>query len=98
MIMGYAEERRARLDELKSQTHMTADGYPITVGEWYWDNDLKVVQITAVAVDFTPYPECGTQVWHKHTRGMSDSLTDRPDIGRLAKYWRGKPASEGATP
>jgi hypothetical protein len=92
----YIEARKARLAELKAMTHLTADGYPIVVGEWYWDNDLKPVQIIEVAHNFyAEYPlgdHTTTQVWHSHTRGQSDSLLERHDIGRLAKYYNGRPA------
>jgi hypothetical protein len=91
----YADQA-ARLAELKEMTHKTADGYPIVLGEWYWDNDLQPVQITEVASYFNSYEPLGPsecQVWHMHTRGSSDSLTGRHDIGRLAKYWEGKPAT-----
>jgi hypothetical protein len=86
--------RDARLAKLKTMTHLTADGYPIVEGGWYWDNNLEPVQITEVAQSFyAEYPLGGhstTQVWHSHTRGQSDSLLERHDIGRLVKYWNGK--------
>jgi hypothetical protein len=103
----YIAAQKARLAELKATTHYTADGVKIEAGEWYWNNDLKPVRVTEVAHSFYDhYPlgeSDGTQVWHETTdengrRGSFDSLIERPDIGRLARYWRGKPAGPGATP
>jgi hypothetical protein len=65
--------------------HRTADGFPIVVGQYYWNNDLALCQVTQVAAYQNAYQDWGLQTWHKTTKGDFDSLDPRHDIGRLAK-------------
>ena len=63
----------------------TADGQPIRVGEWYWNNDLKPCQVLELAR--TEYHEGERRYvpWYRTTRGLfSDD--------RLAKKFEGQVA------
>jgi hypothetical protein len=75
--------------------HRSADDYPVTVGAKFWNNDLRVVQITAIGTqDTREYADTGEHAtWHKHTGGSSDTLTGHMrKYGRLARYCDGKDA------
>lgn len=76
--------------------HVSVDGYPVEVGKRFWDNDLKVVEITVVATNSNPYSDTGwTQTWHKHTGGISDTLSGYgAKWGRLARYFEGRDAEQ----
>ena len=71
--------------------HFSADEYAIAVGAQFWDNNLLVVRVTAVAVDANPYPYDATstpqgikgsdgnwyvvQTWHQTTGGRFDTCS-----------------------
>lgn len=77
--------------------YLSADGYPVTVGAKFWDNNLRVVEVTKVAaIPARPYADTGeTATWHSTTGGSSDTLTGsmRP-YGRLARYFEGRDAEQ----
>jgi hypothetical protein len=76
--------------------YMSADNQPVTVGAKFWDNDLRVVQVTEVARHSNTYADTGeTQTWHRTTSGSSDTLTGtmRP-YGRLARFFEGLDAEQ----
>jgi hypothetical protein len=99
----YMERRNRQHARLVDEVHLTADGHPVVKGDWYWDNNLRAVQITELVSHFNDYPvghnmSC-IQVWHEHTSGSSDTLTEGwHRIGRLAKYWEGMPAQVDGRP
>lgn len=71
--------------------HLSTDNHPITIGARFWNNDLRVVTITAVAKHSNTYADTGcVQTWHSTTRGASDTLNGamRP-YGRLARFFEG---------
>jgi len=74
-----------------SFVHKSADGYPVEVGRKFWDNDLRVVQITELGTRSQAYADTGEfATWHKHTRGISDTLTGSMQrIGRLVRRYEG---------
>lgn len=75
--------------------HRSADGYPVTVGAKFWNNDLRICRITAIGQQSRiPYADTGEfQTWHKHTDGISDTMTGyMRRYGRLARYCDGKDA------
>ena len=83
----------------KSTTeHRSSDGYLIEVGARFWDNDLRVLEITGVADHSTPYADTGEiQTWHRTTRGISDTLSGRLQAyGRMARRYEGLDASNYA--
>jgi hypothetical protein len=74
--------------------YLSADGYPVTKGAKFWDNDLKVVEITKVAGHAYPYADTGcVSTWHETTNGSSDTLDGHMQpYGRLARYFERKDA------
>jgi hypothetical protein len=75
--------------------HRSADNYPVTVGAKFWNNNLRVVQITAIGTqDTREYADTGEYAtWHKHTGGSSDTLTGHMQkYGRLTRHYVGKDA------
>lgn len=81
---------------METGKHYSADNVEITLGAKFWDNNLKVVQITKVADYSNPYADSGeTQTWHSTTKGSCDTLTGsmRP-YGRLAHRFEGKDAED----
>lgn len=89
-----AEER----DEQIMSEHFSVDSQPVTAGAKFWDNNLRVVQVTGVAEHSNPYADTGeTQTWHDTTGGSSDTLTGtmRP-YGRLVRRYEGKDAEDYA--
>lgn len=76
--------------------HYSTDHEPVTVGAKFWDNDLRVVQITNVAWHSNAYADSGcTQTWHRHTRGISDTLDGSMEpYGRLARRYAGLDAEK----
>lgn len=78
--------------------HRSADGFLISVGEKFWDNDLRVCTVIAVGEhnNSNSYANTGeTQTWHKTTRGSSDTLTGHMQpYGRLARFFGGKNAAD----
>lgn len=76
--------------------HLSADGYPITLGARFWDNDLKVLAITGVADHSNDYADTGcVQTWHRTTRGISDTMSGHMQkYGRMARFFRGKDAED----
>ena len=75
-------------------THLSADGFPVTTGAKFWDNNLTVVQVTRVAAWSSGYADSGeTQTWHDTTRGSSDTMSGTlRRYGRLARYFEGRDA------
>ena len=73
------------------QAHYACDGTPVTVGAKFWDNNLRVVQITEIAAHSNEYADTGEiQTWHKHTGGSSDTLTGTMQpYGRLVRRFAG---------
>lgn len=74
----------------------SADNYPVEVGRKFWDNDLKVVEITELGTRSQDYADTGEkQTWHKTTGGSSDTLTGfMRQYGRLARYFEGRDAEK----
>lgn len=74
--------------------HFSVDNYPITVGAKFWNNDLRVCEITEVATYSNKYTDSGcVQTWHATNRGEFDTLSGHlRHIGRLVRYWDGKDA------
>jgi hypothetical protein len=82
-------------DSTTPAEHRSADNYPVTAGARFWTNDLRVARITEVgAREARPYADTGEYAtWHKHTDGMSDTLTGHMrQYGRLARFFQGKDA------
>lgn len=78
--------------------HESTDGYPVTAGARFWDNNLRVVQVTEVAQHSNKYADTGeVQTWHGTTGGASDTLTGTMQpFGRLARYFEGRDAEQFA--
>jgi spore coat protein U-like protein len=76
--------------------HYSADNHPVTAGARFWDNNLRVVEITAVGDYSNAYADSGeTQTWHDTTGGSADTLSGSlRRIGRLARYYGGKDAED----
>ena len=76
-------------------SHFSADRQPIEVGKKFWNNDLRVCQVTEVASHSNGYPGGHTQTWHQTTHGSFDTVTPHhPNLGRLVRYYEGKDAEE----
>ncbi len=76
--------------------HYSADNRPVIVGARFWTNDLRVAQITELGTRAQAYSDTGEfATWHKHTDGISDTLTGRMrQYGRLARFFEGKDAEK----
>lgn len=75
--------------------HFSADGYLVVKGGRFWDNNLRVVEVTEVAADSNPYGKTGVvQTWHGTTGGLTDTLDGAMRAyGRLARRYLGKDAA-----
>lgn len=76
--------------------YRSADNYPVEAGRRFWNNDLRICQVTKLAEYGNPYADTGcTQTWHKTTHGNFDTLDGsmRP-YGRLARYFEGRDAED----
>ncbi len=66
--------------------YLSVDGYPVTVGGKFWDNNLRVVEITKVADWSDPY-QGETQTWHDTTGGHADTISGSlREYGRLVRF------------
>ncbi|MGA2412770.1 MAG: hypothetical protein ABSG46_20600 [Candidatus Binataceae bacterium] len=74
--------------------HKSSDGHAIEVGKKFWNNDLRVCEITEVASWSNEYADTGcTQTWHDTNKGHFDTLDgSMKPYGRLARYYGGKDA------
>ena len=72
--------------------YRSVDNYPVTVGAKFWDNNLRVVQVTEVAKYSNNYQDA-IQTWHSTTDGESDTLSgNQREWGRLVRYFEKKDA------
>jgi hypothetical protein len=72
--------------------HLSADGQPVVVDAQFWDNNLRVVRITQVAVRSNPYADTGSiQTWHAaEPGGDTDTMSGGLAFcGRIARYFKG---------
>ena len=79
------------------EKYFSADNCPVEVGRKFWNNDLRVCQVTRLAaIPARPYADTGeTSTWHDTDRGMFDTLTGRMrQYGRLARRFEGLDAEE----
>jgi hypothetical protein len=94
---GYAAYEEA-VGQWEREHHFSTDGQPVTVGAKFWDNNLRVVQMTEIACHSNAYADTGeTQTWHQTGDGQFDTLsgTMQP-YGRLARRFEGKDAENYA--
>jgi hypothetical protein len=85
---------RGEAQPITAIEYFSVDGFNITVGAKFWDNNLRVVQVTKVADWHEDYRGTGeTQTWHDTTGGHADTLSGglRP-YGRLVRWFEGKDA------
>ncbi|HEX4715492.1 MAG TPA: hypothetical protein VH164_11245 [Ktedonobacteraceae bacterium] len=76
-----------------SEIHYSVDQYPVTVGAKFWNNDLRVCEITEVAAHSNDYPGGYVQTWHRTTNGSFDTVAPHhPNLGRLVRFYEGKDA------
>jgi hypothetical protein len=76
--------------------YLSVDGEPVTAGAKFWDNNLRVVEVTRVAAWDNKYADTGeTQTWHDTTAGSSDTLSGAMHRwGRLVRRYGGKDAED----
>ena len=77
------------------EEYRSADNYPVEVGKKFWNNDLRVCQVTKLAsIPARPYADTGeTSTWHETTHGSFDTLTGHMrQYGRMARFFEGKDA------
>jgi hypothetical protein len=88
--------RRRHRELTETSEHKSVDGYPVVVGAKFWNNDLRVCQVTEVASHSNAYASTGaTQTWHKTDCGSFDTLTDdMAEYGRLTRYFQGLDAEK----
>ena len=85
--------------------HKSADGYTVNVGDKFWSNDLRVVEITEVAVYSNDYADTGCkQTWHRTTEGPNgrdgnfDTMNgSMQPYGRLARFFERRDAEDYGT-
>jgi|HubBroStandDraft_3_1064219.scaffolds.fasta_scaffold643533_1 hypothetical protein len=74
-------------------TYLSADPKPepVEVGRRFWNNDLRVVEVTELACAANPWPDTdATQTWHKTSAGRFDTMSGKMrEYGRLARYCDG---------
>jgi hypothetical protein len=78
------------------EEYLSADGYAVTIGARFWDNNLRVVEVTQTDVARNAYSDTGeTQTWHDTTSGWVDTLSGRLyQFGRMARHFEGRDASD----
>jgi hypothetical protein len=77
----------------KTATHYSVDQFPVTVGAKFWNNDLRVCQVTEVAHHANPYPGGYKQTWHKTSHGSFDTVAPHHEnLGRLVRFYSNKDA------
>jgi hypothetical protein len=81
--------------------HRSCDGYTVNVGNKFWSNDLRVVEITEVAAHSNSYQDKATQTWHRTTEGNGKRGGDFDTLdgslqpyGRLVRYFQGRDAED----
>jgi hypothetical protein len=76
--------------------HVASDGHPVEVGRKFWNNDLRVCEVTEVAKYDNKYADTGcTQTWHETTHGSFDTLNGTmAKWGRLVRYFEGRDAEQ----
>lgn len=80
---------------MEETTHFSTDNYPVRVGAKFWNNDLRVCEITEVAVSSNDYPGGYTQTWHQTNRSRFDTVTPfHPNLGRLSRYYGNRDAEQ----
>jgi len=78
--------------------YYSADGYPVWPGKKFWNNDLRVCQVTGLAAYSNDYQRQATQTWHQTTHGSFDTLDGYLQyIGRLTRHYEGKDAEDFET-
>jgi hypothetical protein len=74
--------------------HYSADRRVVTVGAKFWNNDLRVCQVTEVDSHHNDYPGGYVQTWHQTTHGSFDTVAPHhPNLGRLVRFFEGKDAN-----
>jgi hypothetical protein len=82
------------MDE-RDETHYSVDQYPVTMGAKFWNNDLRVCQITEVDKSRNDYPGGYTQTWHRTTHGSFDTMKPHNQfLGRLVRFYEGQDAEK----
>jgi hypothetical protein len=82
------------MDDTSPAEHRSADNYPVEVGQKFWVNGLRVARITELGTRAQAYTDT-VITWHKHTDGISDTLTGHMrKYGRLARFFLGKDAEK----
>lgn len=84
-------------DNFDHERHCRVEGMPVEEGRKFWNNDLRVVQITRLAaIPARVYADTGeTSTWHDTTGGMFDTLTGHMrQYGRLARWFNGLDAEQ----
>jgi hypothetical protein len=84
--------------------HYSCDYQPIKVGAKFWNNDLRVVEVTEVAVNNNKYADSGCiQTWHRTTEGNGKGGGDFDTLngsmqpyGRLVRYYEQRDAEKYA--
>jgi hypothetical protein len=85
------------MSENTATTHYSVDAYPVVMGAKFWNNDLRVCEITEVASHSNDYPGGYTQTWHRSTHGSFDTVKPHhPNLGRLVRYYEGIDAEKYA--
>ena len=94
---GYLAYADAVKEWEAAHVHRTHEGAPVTVGAKFWDNNLRVVEVTRVGDGYSRvYGFCPEiQTWHATTGGSADTMTGGM-AGRLARRFEGKDAEDYA--
>lgn len=75
--------------------HFSVDRIKIEVGGRFWNNDLRVCEITEVAAHSNDYPGGYTQTWHRTTHGSFDTVAPYNQfLGRLVRWYEGVDATK----
>jgi hypothetical protein len=78
--------------------YWSCDGYPVVVGAKFWNNDMRVCQVTEIACHSNAYSDTGeTQTWHQTGDGQFDTLSgSMQKFGRLVRHVYGSKGYKNA--
>jgi hypothetical protein len=75
---------------METEIHYSVDRYPVAVGAKFWNNDLRVCEVTEIDSHHNDYPGGYVQTWHRTTHGSFDTVAPHNQyLGRLVRFYSG---------
>jgi hypothetical protein len=94
-IPGYTSKGARALQKIgrgkppiEAVEYWSCDSYPVVVGAKFWNNDMRVCQVTEIGCHSNAYADTGeTQTWHQTGYGQFDTLSgSMQKFGRLVRH------------